>query len=168
MTTDTLPLVREIGTLLQARGWRLACAESCTGGLASHLLTEQPGSSAWFLGAVVAYSNDAKSGLLFVPADVLATQGAVSREAVLAMAEGARRAFGAECSLAVSGIAGPTGGTPDKPVGTVWMAWTTPSGTSSHLFRLAGSRSEIKAYSARKALEGLLDRLRHATRCAQD
>jgi nicotinamide-nucleotide amidase len=131
----------------------------------SHLLTELPGSSAWFVGGAVAYSNDLKAGLLHVPVEVLSSLGAVSRETVTAMAEGARRTFGVECALAVSGIAGPTGGTPDKPVGTVWMAWSLPSGTSSHLFHLAGSRSEIKAQSAGKAIEGLLDRLRHTTRC---
>ncbi|MDQ7832722.1 MAG: CinA family protein [Desulfovibrionaceae bacterium] len=152
-------IVPRLAALLAEGGLTLATAESCTGGLVGHILTNQPGSSDWYLGGVVAYANSVKTGLLGVPAATLASAGAVSKETVLAMAEGARKATGAACAVAVSGIAGPGGGTPDKPVGTVWMAFAMPDATDAQCFQFTGSREEIKAKSAAAALGNLLARL---------
>ena len=149
-------LVRKIGAMLCAQGSMLATAESCTGGLVAHELTNMPGSSRWFSGGVVAYSNQVKQLLLEVPEDVILAQGAVSRETVLAMAAGARKLLKTRAALAVSGIAGPDGGTPDKPVGTVWLAWTVDDAAHALCCRFSGSRREIKRQSALAALEGLL------------
>jgi len=149
---------RLAGLLAQGR-ITLATAESCTGGLIGHILTNQPGSSDWYLGGVVAYANSVKTGLLGVPGPTLASAGAVSKETVTAMAEGARKATGASCAVAVSGIAGPEGGTPDKPVGTVWMAFAMPDATDAQSFQFTGSRQEIKAKTAAAALGNLLARL---------
>ena len=115
-------LEQVVGRMLQARGLQFGTAESCTGGYVAHLMTTVPGSSAYFRGAVVAYSNDLKMQLLGVPEQTLLEQGAVSEGAVRAMAIGALDALGVDVALSISGIAGPDGGTPDKPVGTVWMA----------------------------------------------
>ena len=112
----------EIGTMLTQRGLKLAVAESCTGGLVSHRLTNVPGSSAYFTGGVVAYAYEAKAALLHVSWDTLRAHGAVSRETVIEMARGVRTALGADISVSVSGVAGPGGGLPDKPVGTVYVA----------------------------------------------
>jgi nicotinamide-nucleotide amidase len=154
---DTKMTVERIADRLQERGLWLAAAESCTGGLAGHTLTGVSGSSGWFRGAVVAYQNDLKESLLGVPAQTLQAHGAVSRETVRAMAEGAARLLGAQVTLAVSGIAGPTGGTPDKPVGTVWIAWLGPAGAREERFCFEGGRDEVKARSVRRALAGVLD-----------
>ncbi len=118
----------EIGRLLRARHATVATAESCTGGYIAHRLTGVAGSSAYFLGSVVAYANAVKSGLLDVPEELIARVGAVSREVVEAMAAGACRRIGSDYAVATSGIAGPGGGTPEKPVGTVWMAVACPDG----------------------------------------
>lgn len=148
-------LASRIGGLLRARGWTLATAESCTAGLAAAALTEVPGSSDWFSGGVVAYANSVKSGLLGVAAADLAAHGAVSEPVVRAMAAGARRAVGADAALAVSGIAGPGGGTPDKPVGTVWMAWDLAGAVRSARFLFPGGRSAVRAATVRAGLEEL-------------
>jgi nicotinamide-nucleotide amidase len=121
-------LEQVVGRLLQARGLQFGTAESCTGGYVAHLMTTVPGSSAYFHGAVVAYSNDLKRRLLGVPEQTLLEQGAVSEATVRAMAIGALDALGVDIALSISGIAGPEGGTPDKPVGTVWMAVASRSG----------------------------------------
>src|SRR5688572_10254299 len=128
---DLEALALKLGRALHVRGWRLATAESCTGGWIGKVLTDVPGSSQWFDGGVVAYSNAAKTGLLGVSNDVLAVHGAVSEEAVRAMAEGARSRFSADLAVAVSGIAGPGGGSPDKPVGIVHFAWAAASGITA-------------------------------------
>lgn len=153
-------LVIRIGLALADKGWTLATAESCTGGLVSSLLTDVPGSSAWFNGGVVAYANAAKRNILGVPQTILDTKGAVSREAVLAMARGAAGIFGAAVGMATSGIAGPDGGSPQKPVGTVWMAWDGPFGVEVTRHHFNGQRGQIKAQAARMALETLLDLVR--------
>lgn len=144
---------------LSGQGWMLATAESCTGGLLAHTLTNMDGSSAWFHGGVVCYSNALKSGLLGVEPGMLAEQGAVSEAVVLAMAQGALRLPGMPegrgCSVAISGIAGPTGGTREKPVGTVWMAWAWPGGLRAEQFLFRGSRLAVKSQSAAGALFGL-------------
>ncbi|QLA17748.1 CinA family protein [Desulfolutivibrio sulfoxidireducens] len=155
-------VVPRLAKALSDRNLSLATAESCTGGLIGHLLTNQPGSSRWFLGGVVAYADSAKAGLLGVPPKTLSARGAVSEETVLAMAEGARRTLGAACAVAVSGIAGPDGGTPEKPVGTVWMAFATPEETTAQSFLFTGEREEIKAKTAAAALGNLLARLAEA------
>ncbi|HEX9633946.1 MAG TPA: CinA family protein [Candidatus Limnocylindria bacterium] len=113
---------RRLGDVLRARGWGLATAESSTGGLIGHAITQVPGSSDYYPGGVISYSNRAKELELGVPADLIKEHGAVSAEVAEAMAEGVRRGFGTEVGLAVTGIAGPDGGSPGKPVGTHWIA----------------------------------------------
>lgn len=137
----------------------LACAESCTGGLISSSLTDLAGSSAWFLGGVVTYANSAKTAVLGVPGETIASQGAVSEAVVLAMASGARRVFGSDAALSVSGVAGPDGGTPDKPVGTVWMAWDVSGRLLARRHYFQGDRLAIKRQTVEAALEGLLEML---------
>ncbi|MEW5774874.1 MAG: CinA family protein [Thermodesulfobacteriota bacterium] len=152
---DLLVLAARIGDRLRARGWTLAAAESCTAGLVAAALTDVAGSSDWFLGGVVAYANSAKTALLGVSGADLAASGAVSEPVVRAMAAGARRALGADAGLAVSGIAGPGGGTPDKPVGTVWMAWDLAGAASAARFRFPGGRAAVRAATVRACLEEL-------------
>src|SRR5919108_5340065 len=124
-------LAMRLGRALLVRGWRVTTAESCTGGWIAKAITDVPGSSQWFDGGIVAYSNAAKQRSLGVPQEVLDVHGAVSEAAVRAMADGARLRSGVELAVAVSGVAGPRGGTPDKPVGTVWLAWSGPQGVSA-------------------------------------
>lgn len=119
---ETRDLAETLGGRLRALRGRLAVGESCTGGLFSAAITSVAGSSDYFLGGVVAYQNEAKTALLDVPETLIASQGAVSAAVALAMAEGARRRFGADVGVGITGIAGPGGGTPEKPVGTVWVA----------------------------------------------
>ncbi len=149
-------LEAEVGEALRRRGWRLALAESCTGGLVGHRVTEVPGSSDYFLGGVVAYANRAKVQLVGVRQETLAAHGAVSGETALEMARGARRALGAEVGLAVTGIAGPAGGTPGKPVGLTYVAVSTPAGERVERHIFSGDRSANKAASAEVALQLLL------------
>ncbi|MCK4746475.1 MAG: nicotinamide-nucleotide amidohydrolase family protein, partial [Bacteroidales bacterium] len=129
-----------IGQLLKEKNATLALAESCTGGTISQLITSVPGSSAYFLGSVVAYSNRIKEEILGVKPEIIEKHGAVSREVVEQMAEGVRKHFGADYSIATSGIAGPDGGTPDKPVGTTWIAVSSGEATESAVYRLGGHR----------------------------
>jgi nicotinamide-nucleotide amidase len=150
-------LALQLGHALHARGWRLATAESCTGGWIGKVLTDVAGSSQWFDGGVVAYSNAAKKALLDVPGKVLAAHGAVSEEAVRAMADGARRRFAADIAVAVSGIAGPAGGTADKPVGTVHFAWATANGVTAARRIFAGSRESVRRQTVALALERLIE-----------
>jgi len=147
----------KLGQALRARGWRLATAESCTGGWIGKALTDVAGSSQWFDGGIVAYSNAAKTALLGVAGNVLAAHGAVSEEAVRAMAEGARQKFAADLSIAVSGIAGPDGGTADKPVGTVHFAWATASGVAAARRIFAGGRESVRRQTVALALERLIE-----------
>jgi len=118
-------LVERVGGELVAKGWRCVTAESCTGGLVAGALTEVPGSSDWFERGFVTYSNEAKIELLGVPAELIADHGAVSEQVVAAMAKGALQRSHGDIAVAVSGVAGPSGGTKDKPVGLVWFAWAT-------------------------------------------
>jgi nicotinamide-nucleotide amidase len=150
-------LARRVGAALGEAGSQLTTAESCTGGWIAKLLTDIPGSSAWFHGGFVTYSNRAKSDMLGVPEALIDRHGAVSREVVEAMATGARQRAAVPLALSVSGIAGPGGGTPDKPVGTVWFAWAGP-GDSLHSIeqRLAGDRESVRRQSAVVALQGVL------------
>jgi PncC family amidohydrolase len=149
-------LERRVGEALRARGWTVALAESCTGGLVGHRLTEVPGSSEYFLGGVVAYAYDAKERLLGVRHQTLYDHGAVSRETALEMAHGARVAFGADVGLAVTGISGPGGGMPDKPVGLTWIAVSTRTNDLAEQYQWQGDRASNKANAADAALQLIL------------
>jgi nicotinamide-nucleotide amidase len=153
-------MASDVSRLMNERRWVLVTAESCTGGLLASTLTNLNGSSLWFHGGVVSYSNDLKMGLLGVPQATLDEFGAVSEATVLAMARGALLLPGVPAergvSIAISGIAGPTGGTREKPVGTVWMAWAWPGGERAEHFLFRGSRTSVKAQSVAGALFGLV------------
>jgi PncC family amidohydrolase len=148
-----------LGPLLARRGLRLAVAESCTGGLIGHRITNVPGSSEYYLGSVTAYAYEAKVRLLGVRWDTLNTCGAVSRETVLEMARGVRAALGAEIGMAVSGTAGPGGGTPDKPVGTTWISLSTADHEQAWHFVWSGDRLQNKEQSAEMTLRLLVEYL---------
>lgn len=148
----------ELGRLLASRGLALATAESCTGGLIGHALTDIPGSSDWYQGGVIAYSNQAKEHLLHVPGSAIHDHGAVSESVVRFMALGARIELRANLGVAVSGIAGPTGGTPEKPVGTVWIGWDVNGEQDAQVFHFDGTRSQIKLQTASAAIQGLIRR----------
>lgn len=150
----------ELGELLRARGLKLALAESCTGGLIADRITDIPGSSDYFIGGVVAYAYEAKVGLLNVSWDTLKAYGAVSRETVLEMARGARKVFSADLAISVSGIAGPGGGMPGKPVGTTWFGLSAADGEWTRKFIWEGNRRANKESSADAALKFALDYLR--------
>ena len=150
----------EIGALLRAQGLKLATAESCTGGLIADRITDVPGSSDYFLGGIVAYAYEAKVALLSVSWETLKAYGAVSRETVLEMARGARLALGADLAISVSGIAGPGGGLPNKPVGTAWIGLSSQQTEQADLKLFKGDRVEIKERAADAALEILMEYLR--------
>src|SRR3990170_5181355 len=150
------PLEMRIGDSLRARGWSLALGESCTGGLIGDRITYVPGSSDYFVGGIVAYSYEAKERLLGVRHPTLYEFGAVSRETALEMASGARRALAADVGLAVTGIAGPGGGLPDKPVGTTWIAVSTRQGEWAERRQWTGERRSNKQESAEAAMTLLL------------
>ncbi len=147
---DTLPSV--LGQLLRQRGYKLALAESCTGGLLGSMITDVPGSSDYFAASYVTYSNEAKEKTLGVPAQLIREQGAVSAACAEAMAQGARKASGADVSIAITGIAGPGGGTADKPVGTVYVAVIAPEGQLVEKLSLRGERAAIRTRAAKAAL----------------
>jgi nicotinamide-nucleotide amidase len=151
-------LATELGEKLLARGWMLATAESCTGGWAGQLLTSLPGSSQWYERGFITYANAAKIEMLGVPAELIATQGAVSEDTASAMAAGALAHSHAQAALAISGIAGPGGGTPQKPVGLVCYGWALADGTvMSSTCRLDGDREEIRSRAVAAALRGLIE-----------
>jgi nicotinamide-nucleotide amidase len=149
-------LARRLGEHLLARGRTAATAESCTGGWIAKTLTDIAGSSAWFDRGFVTYTNEAKQDLLGVRADTLAAQGAVSEATVREMAAGALARSRADVAVAVSGIAGPTGGNAEKPVGTVWLAWADRAGTArAELCRFDGDREAVRRQAVARALRGL-------------
>jgi len=148
---DTMESV--VGRLLTERGLSVATAESCTGGLIAERITDVPGSSAYFLGGIVAYSNAAKASLLGVPEAMLESEGAVSEPVIRAMAEGVRARFGSDFGVATSGISGPDGGTAEKPVGLVWIALSTAEGTHSDSFVFPVDRSRHRSLTAQVALD---------------
>jgi nicotinamide-nucleotide amidase len=152
-------VLTEISTLLLARGWMLATAESCTGGLIAGACTELAGSSQWFERGFVTYSNEAKAEMLAVPAALIEQHGAVSEPVARAMAQGAVARSHAQVALAVTGVAGPTGGTPTKPVGTVWFGWSVAGQTHSECQHFAGDRAAVRAATVRYALQRLLGQL---------
>jgi PncC family amidohydrolase len=153
------PLEVLIGEKLRARGLRLALAESCTGGLIGHRITNVPGSSTYYMGSVTAYAYEAKVRLLGVSWGTLEKHGAVSTETVSEMALGARRALAADVGVSVSGIAGPGGGTPEKPVGLVCLGLSAPDGDWARESHFKGGRVAVKEQAAESALQFLVDYL---------
>jgi len=151
--------VERLAETLLAKGWMLATAESCTGGLIAAACTDLAGSSNWFERGFVTYSNEAKTELLGVEAQAIASHGAVSEEVVRAMAAGAVRRSPARVSVAVTGVAGPSGGSRDKPVGTVWFGFMVDGDLTSEHRRFDGDRAQVRAATVRHALDGLLQRL---------
>ena len=161
MPSDTLTtLATLVGSRLKAKGLLLATAESCTGGWVSQAATAIAGSSDWFERGFVTYSNDAKMEMLGVKADTLRTHGAVSEETAREMAAGALCHSKAQVALAITGVAGPAGGTPDKPVGMVCFAWAVSGGAiSSGTHHYKGDRERVRRQSVIAALQGVLERL---------
>jgi len=162
MDSDLVELSAAIGAACLARKLTIATAESCTGGWAAQVITHTPGSSAWFERGFITYTNAAKADMLGVPMNTVEAFGAVSLETAMAMAAGALQHSNALISLSITGIAGPTGGSPDKPVGTVCFAWSGKNSTPSCERRLFnGDRESIRRQSVLHALSGLLDRARN-------
>jgi PncC family amidohydrolase len=143
----------QLGELLSENSLWLAVAESCTGGMLGHLITNVPGSSSYFKGGVIAYANEIKMGILEVSEETLDSYGAVSNETVLEMAKGVRTALKADIGISVSGIAGPDGGTEGKPVGTVWVGLSTPKLDKAEVFLFSGDRQDIKEQAAQSAMQ---------------
>ncbi|MEY4588552.1 MAG: hypothetical protein RL497_628 [Pseudomonadota bacterium] len=158
MNTDTDTLAQTLGDALLRKSWHVSCAESCTGGLIAAAITDIPGSSGWFTHGWITYSNLAKQQQLMVPDSALA-EGAVSRATVEAMAQGAQRISGAQCAIASSGIAGPSGGSTEKPVGTVWLAWSGPWGVHSQQHLFQGNRQQVRQQALSTALSHLISLL---------
>ena len=151
-------LAGDVGAKLKSRGQTLATAESCTGGWIAKMITDIPGCSDWFEAGMAAYSYEAKQALLGVRPETLTDHGAVSRETVLEMVSGALIHSGASVAVAVTGIAGPSGGTPEKPVGTVWIAWKRRNAyPTAELFHFQGDREGVRRQTVAAALRGLLD-----------
>ena len=157
MLTEPQPrieeLVQQLAAKLTEKGWMLATAESCTGGMIAAACTEIAGSSQWFDRGFVTYSNEAKTEMLGVPAELITQHGAVSEEVVRAMAEGAIRHSRAQVSIAVTGIAGPRGGSVEKPVGTVWVGWCVNMKVSSVLLHAHGERNQIREIIKNQSLQ---------------
>lgn len=155
-----MDLIARIAVCLRQKDWTMGTAESCTGGNIAHCITLMPGSSDFFIGGIVSYSNDVKKHLLGVSADNLEKYGAVSRLVVEQMVAGAIQSLGCQCAVATSGIAGPGGGTPEKPVGTVWIAAATPGTLVSECFHFGSDREcniDLATTTALKMLLDLLD-----------
>ena len=149
--------VEKLRDALLTRGWTISTAESCTGGLCAAALVDLPGSSTWYSGGVVAYSNAIKNALLEVPKDVLLSHGAVSEPVALAMAEGVRTRCLSSVSCSTTGIAGPGGGTLDKPVGLVWIGVATPKGTQARRYSFSGDRLSVRHQTVAASFELLLE-----------
>jgi nicotinamide-nucleotide amidase len=145
-----------VADLMLKNQWMLATTESCTGGMIAAACTDLAGSSAWFERGFVTYSNAAKTEMLGVDPRLIEQHGAVSEEVVRAMVQGAIAHSRAQVAVAVTGVAGPTGGSADKPVGTVWFGWATPAGITSEVRHFAGDRAAVREATVRHALEGLL------------
>ena len=160
-------LATQVGAALKAHGLMLTTAESCTGGGVASALTDIGGSSAWFERGFVTYSNEAKCDMLGVAQEMLARHGAVSEAVVREMVAGALQYSKSQMALAVSGVAGPDGGSAEKPVGTVWFAWGIKSGACvARLHRLSGNRAEVREQAVRIALQGVLDMLNQRSEIA--
>ena len=160
-------LAAQVGALLKAHGLMLATAESCTGGGVAQAITDVSGSSAWFERGFITYSNLAKQQMLRVSEETLKQHGAVSEATVREMVAGALKNSTAQVALAVTGIAGPDGGTADKPVGTVWFAWGIKGGaTHSQRHQIGGDRAEVRAQAVQIALQGVVNLLNKRTEMA--
>ena len=159
MDSQLLDLAVRAGQSLRARGWMLVTAESCTGGLVGHVITEIPGSSDYFAGALVTYSNEIKTALAAVPPEVLQAHGAVSAQVARAMADGTRARLNVDVAVAVTGVAGPDGGSASKPVGLTYIAVADGSGDDVRRYVWDSDRSGNKRLSAAAALELVLERL---------
>lgn len=159
-------LAQQVGAALKQHGMTLVTAESCTGGGVAQAITMISGSSAWFDRGFVTYSNASKEEMLGVSPDTLETQGAVSEQTVREMADGALQYSRAQVAVSVSGVAGPTGGTPEKPVGMVWFAWGTNESVHAECHHLSGDRDAIRAKSVQIALQGVLNILNKITKIA--
>jgi nicotinamide-nucleotide amidase len=157
------PLEIIVGELLRKRGLRLAVAESCTGGLIGHRITNVPGASTYYMGSVTAYAYEAKVRLLGVRWSTLEKYGAVSKETALEMAAGVRRALAADVGVSVTGIAGPGGGTPEKPVGLTWIGLSATGNDEAWEYIWNGDRLRVKEQSAEQALQLLVDFLNDST-----
>lgn len=153
------PIEEAIGAQLKAKGYGLALAESCTGGLIAHRITNVPGASQYLLGGIIAYSNEVKVSILGVEKESIDSEGAVSEPVAKAMAEGVCERFNADLGIGVTGVAGPCGGTPDKPVGLVYIALAVPGATQVEQQIFTGSREAIKQQTAERSLELLLEYL---------
>lgn len=159
---DVAALVLRLAELLQQKGWMMATAESCTGGLIAGACTDLSGSSNWFERGFVTYSNEAKSEMLGVDAALIEAHGAVSEPVARAMAEGAIARSRARASVAVTGVAGPTGGSPEKPVGTVWFGWSVDGRVRTERRRFDGDRATVRAATVHCALMTLVELMRTA------
>lgn len=165
LTTDYMiaetgdPLEVLVGKILTERHQTIATAESCTGGKLASLLSKHPGSSAFYYGSIISYDNSVKTHLLDVPEEIIKTHGVVSEEVVIKMVNAVRKQLNTDFAIATSGIAGPSGGSLEKPVGTVWIAWATPNGTSAECFHLGKLREQVTDRACQKALVGLLKRI---------
>lgn len=155
-------LARSLGEELLSRGARIACAESCTGGWISKVITDVPGSSSWFGWGLVTYANDAKKEIFGISEELLREHGAVSKPVVIAMAKGVKQMASAEFSVAVSGIAGPDGGTDEKPVGTVWFAYGSLQSVQADCRHFDGDRESVRRQSVMHALMRLSEIVRQA------
>ncbi|MFT4994998.1 MAG: nicotinamide-nucleotide amidase [Paraglaciecola sp.] len=156
MSKNTRLLAQQLGDILRAKGWQLTCAESCTGGGIGYAITEISGSSNWFDRGFITYSNQAKQAMLGVSAATLECYGAVSAQTVEAMAAGAAKAAGAQCAIAVSGIAGPDGGSADKPVGTVWFAFALEQQLFAEKQMFSGARDQVRQQAIDYALSRMI------------
>jgi nicotinamide-nucleotide amidase len=162
LTDDDLIAARvaELAGLLESRGLRVSTAESCTGGGLAKALTDRAGSSAWFEFGFISYGNNAKVDMLGVSEETLAANGAVSQAVAEEMAKGAREVSGADLAVAITGVAGPTGGSADKPVGTVWLAWAGPGDlVGAELRNFPGDRAAVRSQAVAAALDGTIARL---------
>ena len=158
-TPNLLAQTANLAEFLQQKGWLMATAESCTGGMIAAACTDLAGSSNWFERGFVSYSNEAKTELLGVDAAHIARHGAVSEEVARAMVQGAIRYSRAQVAVAVTGVAGPDGGSTAKPVGTVWFGWATPAGVVSEMRRFDGDRAAVRMATVRHALQRLAELL---------
>ena len=147
----------DLVNLLKIKKLTISCAESCTGGSVSKAITDVSGCSAVFYGGVVSYANEVKMKVLGVSEETLSSFGAVSRETAIEMAEGVKRACGTDIGISTTGIAGPDGGTEEKPVGTVWIGWSLHGETRARKFHFSGDRDEVRAQTVTEAVRGMLE-----------
>lgn len=159
MKNGIYPLAEKTVAAASSAGKTIAFAESCTGGMLAAAVTDVAGASAVFYGSAVAYSNEAKENILGVPRDIIERNGAVSGECAVRMARGARGIYGADIAVSVTGVAGPGGGTPEKPVGTVWFAYSSETKEDSFVRHFEGGRDDVRSAAVRTALEYLLKEL---------